>query len=146
MTTRKRFKDKKEIVLPSTVSMTVTTLTTDITQHFYFQGAFTLWQLWHWRDTSTFANLPAGTWLVSTSRFSRRYLTLNYISSYQGSVWDGLVYILTIILFSFLYNFVKFFEFQTKYSPCAEVKSSPTHAVSCFIILVLIAPKNYTSD
>ena len=39
----------------------------------------------------------------------------------QGSVWDGFGYILTIILFSLLYNVTKFFEFKTKYSLCAEV-------------------------
>ena len=42
----------------------------------------------------------------------------------QGSVWDGFGYILTIILFSLLYNVTKFFEFKTKYSLCAEVKIS----------------------
>ena len=42
----------------------------------------------------------------------------------QGSVWDGFGYILTIILFSILYNVTKFFEFKTKYSLCAEVKIS----------------------
>ena len=48
----------------------------------------------------------------------------------QGSVWDGFGYILTIILFSFLYNVTKFFEFKTKYSLCAEV--------NIFIIFVFV--------
>ena len=34
---------------------------------------------------------------------------------FQGSVHNGLGYIIVIIVFSFLYNLTKFFEFQTVY-------------------------------
>lgn len=41
-----------------------------------------------------------------------------------GSVWDGLGYVFTIIIFSVLYNSLKFFEFTTEFTECAEVVMS----------------------
>ena len=39
--------------------------------------------------------------------------TIYFFSTFQGSVLDGQGYIITIIIFSVLYNIIKFFEFET---------------------------------
>ena len=36
-----------------------------------------------------------------------------YFSIFKGSVMDGQGYIITIIIFSVIYNIIKFFEFET---------------------------------
>ena len=40
-------------------------------------------------------------------------LLLTQHPHFQGSIMDGQGYIITIIIFSILYNIVKFFEFET---------------------------------
>ena len=61
---------------------------------------------------------------ADNSFFFELLIFLGKVCRYQGSVWDGFGYILTIILFSLFYNVTKFFEFETKYSLCAEVNIS----------------------
>ena len=50
--------------------------------------------------------------LVSTKQVLVSMQINNFL---QGSVFDGFGYIFAIILFSILYNLIKFFEFKTVY-------------------------------
>ena len=44
----------------------------------------------------------------------------------QGSVWNGKGYIIIIILFSSLFNLIKFFEYQTVYSEIQDEETNKT--------------------
>ena len=44
----------------------------------------------------------------------------------QGSVWNGKGYIIIIILFSSLFNLIKFFEYQTIYSEILDEETNKT--------------------
>jgi len=43
-----------------------------------------------------------------------------------GSIWNGKCYIIIIIVFSMSYNFIKFFEYETVYSPVLDITTNQT--------------------